>query len=207
MQTTLVGALRGEDEAFARRSDGMHHLYSLRFLDLFSWCRRQSQPSLNAICTSDKCKHFQDDPCFDPEATKTVGSALTNSSRCKHLILGAGSDGLLLAVRLMQANIELGDLCMVDSAGDYGGTWYCNHFPGLLSDVAICICMPLSEEMNYMLKPESSYGPEPRKYSESIAERWDMGERRCSAGRSNAWLGMTTRKYGFPKWHSSEQIR
>jgi NAD(P)-binding Rossmann-like domain len=100
--------------------------------------------------TSDKFKHFQNDPRMDSRDADVVDSALTDGSRHKYLILGAGFGGLLFAIRLIQAGFEIDDLRIVDSAGGFGGTWYWNRYPGLMCDVESYIYMPLLEEMSYM---------------------------------------------------------
>ncbi len=125
--------------------------------------------------TSDK--HFQDDPWIDPLAPNAGVSSLTDGSRCKYLILGAGFGGLLFAVRLIQAGIDVDDVRIVDSAGGFGGTWYWNRYPGLMCDVESYIYMPLLEEMEYMPKHKYAYGPELRTYAESIADKWKLGQK------------------------------
>ena len=75
------------------------------------------------LSRSEKFKHFQDDPWIDPNALETGVTALTNGSRCKFLILGAGFGGLTFAVRLLQAGFNVDDIRIVDSAGGFGGTW------------------------------------------------------------------------------------
>lgn len=47
------------------------------------------------LSTSEKFRHFRDDPWIDPHAS--VGSSpVTDGSDCKYLILGAGFGGLLV---------------------------------------------------------------------------------------------------------------
>jgi hypothetical protein len=76
------------------------------------------------LSRSDKFKHFQDDPWVDPNAPEVGVPALTDGSNCKFLILGAGYGGLVSAIRLIQAGINVDDIRIVDSAGGFGGTWY-----------------------------------------------------------------------------------
>jgi hypothetical protein len=72
---------------------------------------------------SAKFKHFEDDPWIDPHAPEGGVPALTDGSRCRFLILGAGFGGLTFAVRLMQAGFNVDNIRIVDSAGGFGGTW------------------------------------------------------------------------------------
>jgi hypothetical protein len=76
------------------------------------------------LSRSDKFKHYQDDPWVDVNAPEVGVPALTDGSSCKFLILGAGYGGLVLAIRLIQAGINVDDIRIVDSAGGFGGTWY-----------------------------------------------------------------------------------
>ncbi|KAH0534210.1 hypothetical protein FGG08_007198 [Glutinoglossum americanum] len=125
---------------------------------------------------SDKFKHFRDDPWVDPDAPP-AGANVPSGSRYKVLILGAGFGGLLSAVRLIEAGIDVNDIRLVDTAGGFGGTWYWNRFPGLMCDVESYIYMPLLEETGYMPKHRYSYGPELRGYANLIAEKWNLADK------------------------------
>ena len=58
------------------------------------------------------------------------------------LIVGAGFGGILSAVKLIQAGINLDDILIVDPAGGFGGTWYwCAALLILESQVGILILM------------------------------------------------------------------
>jgi len=46
--------------------------------------------------------------------------------------IGGGFSGLIVGARLIQAGIE--DVRIVDRAGDFGGTWYWNRYPGVMCD-------------------------------------------------------------------------
>jgi cation diffusion facilitator CzcD-associated flavoprotein CzcO len=52
---------------------------------------------------------------------------------CRVVIIGAGFGGIGMAIRLKQAGIE--DFVVVERAGDLGGTWRDNSYPGLTCDV------------------------------------------------------------------------
>ena len=49
------------------------------------------------------------------------------------LIVGSGFAGLGMAIRLKQAGID--DFVVLEQAGDVGGTWRDNHYPGAACDV------------------------------------------------------------------------
>jgi len=128
------------------------------------------------LATVSQLKNSRSDPWLQTDTENGNRSRATNAvpKRCKYLIVGAGFGGLLFAVRLLQAGINIQDLWMVDSAGGYGGTWYWNRYPGLMCDVESYIYMPLLEEMEYIPKHKYSYGPELREYAEAIATKWRL---------------------------------
>ena len=49
------------------------------------------------------------------------------------VIIGGGFGGLLMSARLLEAGIK--DFLIVEAAGDFGGTWYWNRYPGVQCDV------------------------------------------------------------------------
>jgi hypothetical protein len=49
------------------------------------------------------------------------------------LVLGGGFGGLSLAAELVKAGIK--DFKVIDKAGDFGGTWYWNRYPGAACDI------------------------------------------------------------------------
>lgn len=49
------------------------------------------------------------------------------------LVLGGGFGGLLLGARLVEAGIT--NIRIIDKAGDFGGTWYWNRYPGAACDI------------------------------------------------------------------------
>jgi len=53
--------------------------------------------------------------------------------RCETLILGAGFGGVGAAIRLRQAGLD--DFLILERAGDVGGTWRDNTYPGAACDV------------------------------------------------------------------------
>ncbi|KAF4632913.1 hypothetical protein G7Y89_g5204 [Cudoniella acicularis] len=109
------------------------------------------------------------DPWIDYEALANEEPALKNGDRVKFLITGAGHSGLLYAHRLIEAGFKSDDICLIDNAGGYGGTWYWNRYPGLQCDVESYVYLPLLEETGYMPKHKYSRGKEIREHAERIA--------------------------------------
>lgn len=113
--------------------------------------------------TSEQFKHFTHDPWL-PHDGSTRGIQLANDKAYsfKFVIQGAGYGGLLYAARLIEAGFRPVDIVLIDYAGDFGGTWYWNRYPGLMCDVAAEVYMPLLEETGYIPKHKYSYGQELR---------------------------------------------
>ena len=73
------------------------------------------------------------------------------------LVVGAGFAGLVTGARLKQAGVH--DVRIVDKAGDVGGVWYWNRYPGAMCDTAAMIYLPLLEETGTV--PSAKYVPAP----------------------------------------------
>ena len=88
------------------------------------------------------------------------------------LILGGGWVGLLMAARLKERGVT--DIRIVDGAGDFGGTWYWNRYPGAQCDVMSYIYLPLLEETGYIPKERYSYAPEIKAHAQRIGKHFDL---------------------------------
>ena len=87
-------------------------------------------------------------------------------------IIGGGFGGLLMGARLREAGFE--SLRVVESAGDFGGTWYWNRYPGAMCDVESYCYLPLLEELNYIPKHKYSFAPEILEHSRRIARHYRL---------------------------------
>jgi len=87
-------------------------------------------------------------------------------------IIGGGFGGLLMGARLREAGFDR--IRLIEKAGDVGGTWYWNRYPGAMCDVESYVYLPLLEEMGYVPKHKYSFAPEIFEYSKAIAERFDL---------------------------------
>jgi cyclohexanone monooxygenase len=94
--------------------------------------------------------------------------ALTDT--CEVLVVGAGFAGLLLWYRLRDAGIV--DVRFCEKAGDVGGTWYWNRYPGVACDVEAYSYLPLLEEMGYVPSMKFASGFEILEYCQAMAERF-----------------------------------
>jgi cation diffusion facilitator CzcD-associated flavoprotein CzcO len=88
------------------------------------------------------------------------------------VILGAGFCGMMVAVQLKQAGIK--SFCNVDHAGDFGGTWYWNRYPGIQCDNDAYCYMPLLEETGYMPSKKFADGYEIFEHCQRIARHYGL---------------------------------
>ncbi len=88
------------------------------------------------------------------------------------LIVGAGFAGMLISVGLREKGLT--NFKVVDKAGDFGGTWYWNRYPGCMCDVESLIYLPLLEETGYC--PTMRYAPaqEIFEHCQRIGRQYDL---------------------------------
>ncbi|MFD1372134.1 flavin-containing monooxygenase [Actinoplanes sichuanensis] len=106
----------------------------------------------------------------DPWTERVEREAVTD--RVDATVVGGGFGGLLSGARLRQAGLQ--DLRMIDEAGDFGGTWYWNRYPGIHCDIEATVYMPLLEEVGYVPKWRYAPGDEIRQHAVAIAKRFDL---------------------------------
>ena len=100
---------------------------------------------------SGRFSNLLDDPYVQPADRDAIHDDVTV------LIVGAGFAGLVTGARLKQAGIT--DVRLIDKAGDVGGVWYWNRYPGAMCDTAAMIYLPLLEETGTV--PSAKYVPAP----------------------------------------------
>jgi len=89
-------------------------------------------------------------------------------------ILGGGWSGIMAGVELRRAGI--GNFRNIDHAGDFGGVWYWNRYPGLQCDNDAYCYLPLLEETGFMPSKKFTDGWEIREYAQSIAKKYNLYE-------------------------------
>ncbi len=85
------------------------------------------------------------------------------------VILGGGWSGILAGHHLRAAGVE--DVRNIDHAGDFGGVWYWNRYPGLQCDNDAYCYLPLLEETGFLPSRKFADGLEIREYAQSVARR------------------------------------
>jgi len=89
-------------------------------------------------------------------------------------ILGGGWTGVLAGYHLRQEGVS--SFRHIDHAGDFGGVWYWNRYPGVQCDNDAYCYLPLLEEMDFLPSKKFSDGYEIQDYIQRIARRYEMYE-------------------------------
>jgi cation diffusion facilitator CzcD-associated flavoprotein CzcO len=114
--------------------------------------------------------HYND----DPHLTVSLERAAVQET-IEVAILGGGFGGMLIAARLQEAGIT--DFRLIERAGDLGGTWYWNRYPGAQCDVESYIYLPLLDETGYMPSLKYSFQPEIYAHAQRIGHHFDLYSR------------------------------
>lgn len=110
--------------------------------------------------------YYAKDPYTDPIDRQPV------SDRVEALVIGAGFGGLLTGANLRQAGLS--SIRLMDEAGDVGGTWYWNRYPGIRCDIESHVYMPLLDELGYVPSERYATGEEIRQHAMTIAKHYDL---------------------------------
>jgi cation diffusion facilitator CzcD-associated flavoprotein CzcO len=87
-------------------------------------------------------------------------------------VVGAGIAGIVAGANLRKVGV--GRIRVIDQAGGFGGTWYWNRYPGVMSDVESYIYMPMLEDLDYVPTRKYAFGDEIREHLEAIAKKYDL---------------------------------
>jgi len=96
-------------------------------------------------------------------------------SECDVVVIGGGYGGQLVAVRLQQQGFT--NICIIEKAADFGGTWYWNRYPGAQCDVESYVYMPLLDETGYVPTWKYAGGEELQAYARKIGEFYGLYEK------------------------------
>ena len=88
------------------------------------------------------------------------------------VIVGGGFAGMLTAINLTKLGMR--DFRLVEKAGDFGGTWYWNRYPGCMCDVESYTYLPLLEETGYMPTEKYASAPEIFGYCQLLGRTFDL---------------------------------
>ena len=88
------------------------------------------------------------------------------------LVVGAGFGGLLAAAHLRKQGLTR--VRLVEKAGDVGGVWYWNRYPGAMCDVESYVYLPMLEELGYLPRHRYSYAPEIFEHARRMARHFGL---------------------------------
>ncbi|MBL8775501.1 MAG: NAD(P)/FAD-dependent oxidoreductase [Acidimicrobiales bacterium] len=88
------------------------------------------------------------------------------------LVVGGGFAGMLTTINLKAHGVE--DIRIIDKAGDFGGTWYWNRYPGCMCDVESYTYLPLLEETGYMPTEKYASASEIFAYCQLMGRHFDL---------------------------------
>ncbi|HMO67497.1 MAG TPA: NAD(P)/FAD-dependent oxidoreductase, partial [Novosphingobium sp.] len=91
------------------------------------------------------------------------------------IVLGAGFGGILSSYHLARAGVT--SFRNIDTAGDWGGVWYWNRYPGIQCDNDAYCYLPLLEETGYMPSQKFADGAEIYQYCKHMAEKFGFADR------------------------------
>ena len=90
-------------------------------------------------------------------------------------VLGAGWSGVTAACHLVKAGVT--NFRNIDHAGNFGGTWYWNRYPGIQCDNDAYCYLPLLEETGFMPSQKFSDGKEIYDYFQLVADRFGLRDK------------------------------
>jgi cyclohexanone monooxygenase len=117
-------------------------------------------------------EHYNADPYVKPGFTRPALHEQLDA-----VIVGGGFGGMLAAARLQQVGIT--NIRIIEKAGDFGGTWYWNRYPGAQCDIESYVYLPLLEETGYIPKEKYSFAPEIFEHAKRIGKHFNLYERAC----------------------------
>jgi cyclohexanone monooxygenase len=88
------------------------------------------------------------------------------------LVVGGGFGGLLMGAGLVRRGIN--SFRIVEVAGDFGGTWYWNRYPGVRCDIEAAIYMPLIEEVGTLPTEKYATGAEIFAHAQAIGRHFGL---------------------------------
>ncbi len=114
-------------------------------------------------------------PDYAVDPHKPIAPRASLSEDVDALVIGAGWGGIKASYYLTKEGVS--NFRNIDTAGDFGGVWYWNQYPGVQCDNDAYCYLPLLEEMGYMPSKKFSDGAEIQVYAKSIAARFGFAEK------------------------------
>jgi cation diffusion facilitator CzcD-associated flavoprotein CzcO len=111
--------------------------------------------------------HLDRDPYADPNFTRDPVVEEVDV-----VVLGGGWAGMLAGINLVKKGIT--SFRIIEKAGDFGGTWYWNRYPGCMCDVDATIYLPLLEETGYMPTEKYASAVEIFEYCQLLGRHFNL---------------------------------
>ncbi|WP_242424822.1 NAD(P)-binding protein, partial [Frankia sp. EI5c] len=89
-------------------------------------------------------------------------------------VLGGGWAGLVTGARLAEAGVT--NFRIIELAGDFGGVWYWNRYPGIQCDTDSYCYLPLLEETGYVPREKYARGDECLEHAQRIGKHYGLYE-------------------------------
>lgn len=106
------------------------------------------------------------DPWTQRQAREPVADHVTFT------FVGGGWAGLLTGAELAKRGIH--DVRIIDRAGDFGGVWYWNRYPGVMCDSPAALYLPLLEETGHMPSMKYAFQPEILEHCQRIGRQFGL---------------------------------
>jgi cation diffusion facilitator CzcD-associated flavoprotein CzcO len=120
----------------------------------------------NLDLTQGQLSRYLDDPHVPPSMREPVHRT------ADVVVVGGGFAGLVCAAKMRERGFAR--ICLIDKAGDVGGVWYWNRYPGAMCDTESYIYLPLLDEIDYVPERKYSFAPEILSHAQRIAKRYDL---------------------------------
>lgn len=112
---------------------------------------------------------YEDDPYLEVQAREPLSEDIDVA------ILGAGWSGIMAGVHLRNAGVH--DFRHIEHAGDFGGVWYWNRYPGIQCDNDAYCYLPMLEETGFLPTKKFSDGYEIQGHCQRVAKQSGLYER------------------------------
>lgn len=131
---------------------------------------KRLRPDGNAqyLRVSGHLAHYLEDP-YTPRVERQP-----KTDHVTFAFVGGGFAGLVTGARLVEAGVK--DVRIIEKAGDFGGTWYWNRYPGAQCDTASMVYMPLLEETGHRPTEKYAHAPEILEQCRRIGRQFGLYE-------------------------------
>ncbi len=124
------------------------------------------------VDTSGMFARYSDDPWADPDFTRAP-----LNDEVDVVIIGGGLSAILAGANLRKAGVE--SVRFVERAGDFGGVWYWNRYPGAACDTQAILYLPMLEELGVMPSRRYATQREILAHFQRVAQHFDLYRDTC----------------------------